>query len=186
MKKVARTGFVILSGLFFISFFTSCEKIKSLADVKFDTELGGDIHVMISKDMQKSATVDTYPFSESVKVDLRDNEDIDKYFDKLKNFDVQSVTLTVKGVTGGPVTLLNGSLTIGAASSSALWLVKNVALESGNTITLDNNTGQWDIVNEILDSKKNFTIAVEGTTDKDNVSFTLYVGIKVSVTANPL
>ncbi len=182
-KSLAVFFMLILTGLTF----QSCEKIKSLADVKFNAELAGDLNITISQGAQKSAVLsDTYNFSKSVEVNLRSDPEIDKYFDKLKSFDVQSVTCTANSVYGGPVNITNATLVIQSETTSATWYVKNFTLENGASLTLDNNNNQWDNVNTILNNKENFTISVEGTTDKDNVSFTLHVVIKTRVTANPL
>ena len=182
-KSLAVFFMVILAGLAF----QSCSKIESLTNVKFNADLTGDLNVTISNGAQKSAVLsDTYSFSESVDVNLRSDPQIDKYFDKLKSFDVQSVTCTVNSVYGGPVNITNATLVIKSEAISATWYVKNFKLENGASLTLDNNNNQWDNVNTILNKKENFTISIKGTTDKDNVSFTLHVVIKTKVTANPL
>ncbi|MCD6200828.1 MAG: hypothetical protein J7K46_03370 [Bacteroidales bacterium] len=186
MKTISKTCMILMGTLLLGVTLSSCEKIKSLADVKFNSELGTDLNVTIGSGTEKSVQVEGYTFSESADVSLHDDQDIDKYFDKLKGFDVQEVTGTVKSVIRGPVTISNGKLSIGSGSSVATWLIKNFQVETNATLTLDNNGGQWDIVNGILNDKKDFTVTVEGKTDKDNVSFTLHVVVKVKVTANPL
>lgn len=184
MKTFAKT-FILL---FFIgATFTSCEKAKSLLDVKFDSELSGDLNVTVPAEGLKSAALGAGDsFSKSVTIDPKSDADIEKYFDKLKSFDVQEVTGTVKSVTGGPVKILSGTISVTSGSTVASWSVTNFNVTNGATIVLDNSGGQWDKVNKILDEKKSFTASIEGTSDKGGVSFTIRVTIKVKVTANPL
>lgn len=70
--------------------------------------------------------------------------------------------------------------------ASAVWEFENVELNQGTVLTLDNSSGQFDNMQAILDSTNIFTAEVSGTTDKDDVTFTLKVTIKTTVTANPL
>ncbi len=186
MKTLSKTCMILMVTLLLGATLSSCEKIKSLADVKFNSELGTDLNVTVGSGTEKSTQIAGYTFSESADVNLHDDQNIDKYFDKLKGFEVQEVTGTVKSVISGPVTITNGKLSIVSGASTATWLIKNFQVQTNATLTLNNNGGQWDIVNGFLNDKKDFTVTVEGTTDKDNVSFTLHVLVKVKVTANPL
>jgi hypothetical protein len=176
-------GVVMLTGIISLA---SCDKIESLADVHFDTNLVADLNVAISGESKKSTATESYYFNESVSVDPRQDPDIDKYFDKLKGYKVNKVTGTIKSVNGGPVTILNGNLTIMSGDISATWEVKDFVVKQGATLTLGNENGQWDDLQKVLDEKKAFTVTVEGATDKGGVVFLLSVDIDVTVTANPL
>ncbi len=179
MKTFAKT-FILL---FFISAtFSSCEKIKSLVDVKFDSEFYTDV------------TVDILPgitnFNESATINPRDDSDYDKYYDKLKKFDIKEITGTIKSVNqemgAEPVTIKTGKISFKSGTIEASWAISNFLVEVGNSVVLDNSGGQWDKINDILDAKKEFTARVEGNTDKGDVTFVVHLVIKAEVTANPL
>ena len=179
--------FVVMLVLLGLSF-SSCEEVESLTDVKFNATFGGDIRIVIEDCGQVGeGRVDDLgcSFSGSIPVNLRSDPDVDKYYSDLKDFDILGVTGEVKSVSGGPV-IINGTLSISAGQMKASWIIDNFTVESGARITLDNANGQWDTVNKILDSKKDFTISIDGKSDKGNVSFVIYVEIRTKVTANPL
>jgi hypothetical protein len=185
MKKFTTVllGTIMLAGLVL---FPGCEKIKSLADVHFDTDLIADLNILIPGESKKSLSAENYSFSESVTVDPREDPDIDKYFDKLKGYDVQEVTATVKSISGGPVTIITGTLTVTSSDGKASWSVSEFVVQQGASLTFGNEEGQWDTINKILNGKKKFTVSITGVADKPGVSFLLSVDISVKVTANPL
>lgn len=182
MRTIVKTiTLFILAG----AVLSGCEKIKSLVDVKFNTDLSADLGVTIPSYNMKAAVLEGFEFSESATIDIRSDSEIDKYFDKLKSFDVQELTGTVKSVSK-PVTIISGTLSITSGSTVASWSVSDFDVVVGSQIVLDNGDGQWDKVNKILDAKKEFTVKIVGLTDTDDVTFVIEVVIKVKVTANPL
>jgi len=176
-------GLVILTGIFSLA---SCDKIESLADVHFDTNLIADLNVAVSGESKKSTVTESYYFNESVSVDPKDDPDIEEYFDKLKGYKVNDVTGTIKSVTGGPVTITNATLRISSGDISASWDIPEFVVEKGASLTLGNDEGQWDDLQKVLNEKKLFTVSVEGHADKGGVVFLLSVDMAVTVTANPL
>ena len=182
MKTFAKT-FILL---FLIgTTFSACEKVKSLADVKFDSQLSADIDITVPAEGLKSASTAGYNFSGQATIDPRSDSEIDKYFDKLKSFDIKEMKGTFKNVSD-PVKIMTGTVSVSSGSTVASWPIADYEVANGNSIVLDNADGQWDKVNKILDGKNSFTAKIEGTTDKAGVSFTITVLIKVEVTANPL
>ncbi|MCU0460365.1 MAG: hypothetical protein MUE37_14920 [Bacteroidales bacterium] len=79
-----------------------CEWIKNLGNVDFDTDL--ILSVLISSDMKKGASAATevadISFTGSAVLSLVDNEDIEPYIEKLKEIDLESVEVTIPGLTG--------------------------------------------------------------------------------------
>ncbi len=188
MKAIFGTQiFAMVLFLFGVSF-SSCEKIESIADVKFDASFVGDFLITIQDCEyigEGRIAGDGCSFSETIYITLRSDPDIDKYYSNLKDFDVLEVTGKVTSITGGPV-IINGTLSISAGTTTASWIIENFKMESGAVFTLDNSNGQWDKLNKILDGKRDFSISIDGTADKENVSFVLRVTVKTRVTANPL
>ena len=177
------SGLILLTGLFFLG---GCDKIESLTDVKFNASMDANIGVVIPANTDKAVPAGGYEFSESAVVDPREDPDIDKYFDKLKGFEVQEVTGTIGKVLGGPVAIDGATLTISTDNQSVTWNIRHLQLQEGETVTFGNDNGEWDKVNKILNEKKKFTVTLAGTSDKNGISFTVKITIKVKVTANPL
>ncbi len=165
--------------------FSSCDEIESLADINFTSQLSADLNVDIPAQEFKSAEMAAISFSEQTTIDPQADSNIEKYFDNLKSFDVQNVTGTVKSVSA-PVKILSGTISVIGGSRTASWTITNFDVVNGASVTLDNSAGQWDTINKILDNKQTFTARIEGTVDRDDVSFTISILIKIKVVANPL
>ncbi len=183
MKTFLKTLIILLIGVSF----SSCDDVESLADIKFNSNLGADLNVVVPAVTAMKATIKTggISFSEEETIDPLSDSQIKKYLDKLKSFDVQEITGTVKRVSK-PVTIESGIITISQGSKSASWSVSNFNVVNGAQIILDSGEGQWGTVNQILKSKSKFTAKITGTVDNSDVSFTIYILIKVKVVANPL
>jgi hypothetical protein len=166
--------------------FSSCDDVESLADIKFNSKLSADMDVVVPNAVSfKTTQVATVSFSGEEMIDPLSDSNIKKYIDKLKSFDVQEITGTVKRVSK-PVTIESGTITISQGSTSASWNISNFNVVSGAKITLDSAEGQWATVNKILKSKGKFTAKIMGTVDRDDVNFTISVLIDVKIVANPL
>jgi hypothetical protein len=185
MKKITGTlaSMVLIVGM---AFFTSCDKLESLADVKFEANMSTDLNVVVPMAPDKSASLTGYQFSESATIDPREDPDIDEYFDKLKRFDVLEVTATVKSVSADPVMISDAEITITSGTETASWPIDLFRITPGRSLSLTNDDGQWDKVNNILNEKKEFTAKINGYSDQEEITFTIEVYIKVQVTANPL
>ncbi|MCD6544280.1 MAG: hypothetical protein J7K34_07200 [Flavobacteriaceae bacterium] len=183
MKTFLKILIILLIGVSF----SSCDDIESLADFDFNSNLGADLNVVVPATGAMKATVKIggISFSEEEIIDPLADSQIKKYLDNLKSFDVQEITGTVKRVSK-PVTIVSGNITISQGSKSASWSVTNFDVVNGAKIILDSGEGQWATVNQILKSKGKFTAKIVGTVDNSDVSFTIYILIKVKVVANPL
>ena len=183
MKTFLKILIILLIGVSF----SSCDDIESLADFDFNSNLGADLNVVVPATGAMKATVKIggISFSEEEIIDPLADSQIKKYLDNLKSFDVQEITGTVKRVSK-PVTIVSGNITISQGSKSTSWSVTNFDVVNGAKIILDSGEGQWATVNQILKSKGKFTAKIVGTVDNSDVSFTIYILIKVKVVANPL
>ncbi len=162
---------------------TGCEKIKSLLDVKFDATYTVDINVTVPASGSIEAVQNS--FEGSATIDPTSNPDVSKYLNLIKSWHVTNLTRTFKNVSKEAV-LENGTITFSSTADSASWNLTNVAIQNDGTFTLNNTAGQWTELNNILSAKKPFTVAISGTTDKNDFTFTLSVKIQSTVTANPL
>ncbi len=183
MKTILKTLVIFL----FIGIpFSSCDSIESLTDVDFNSQLSADLNVVVPQAVSyKYTQTGGVNFSEEETIDPLSDSNIKKYLDKLKSFDVQEITGTVKRVSK-PVTIETGTITISQGSQVASWSISNFDVVSGAQIILDSGEGQWNTVNQILKTKNKFTAKIMGTVDNYDVSFTINVLIKVKVVANPL
>jgi hypothetical protein len=166
--------FLILTGIVF----TSCNKVKELADVTFNTSYDANLNVVVPATRNVS-------FETEATIDPTADEEVQTYLDNIKSFEVQSMTATITSISKD-VTLVTSDLTVFNSSKTATWHMENLPLSLGASIPLDNANGQWDTVNQIFDDKTAFTVKLVGETDEGDVTFTLKVSITTKITANPL
>lgn len=165
---------------------SSCQKIKSIFDVEFDTTLSGDLDIDIQEPVKKS--VDSYVFESWADVDPLEDDDIAEYQEKIKDFDVKTVLAEVLYINKGGVTFYSGtSFIIKDDLDEISWtLADDWAVEEGTTITLGDIGDIYKSVGNVLSRKKKFKVGAVGTCSETGVSITLRIGIDTKVTANPL
>ena len=100
----------------------SCEKLKSVADVEFDTAMSTDLDIAVEQAVK--STLDGFSYSAEAAIDPTSDPEVKKYADKIKKYEVTSLTVTVTGVSESGVTLGQGTwFMISDASSSAKWIL---------------------------------------------------------------
>ncbi len=160
--------------------FTGCEKVKDIADVKFNANYTTDLNINVTPGRDINGT-----FSESATINPTSDEQVEQYLDLIKSWEVTGLTGEFLN-TSQDFTLVNTEFTISSEDKSAVWQFSDIAVTDGTALTLDNANGQWDTVNQILAEKQTFTVTFSGETDTDEVSFTMRITIQTEVTANPL
>jgi hypothetical protein len=177
MKTMTKL-FVLLAAVILLS--PGCEKAKDLLDVKFDADFKSDLNIDVPAGA-RSAT-----FSESATIDPQSNTDFAEYGSKIKEIEIKEVKATILAINKS-VVLESADLSVTSGDMTpANWSFSNETLTVGKELTLDNNNGQWDNVQAILNTQNAFTTAISGTVSEDDVQFTIQIEIKTSVTANPL
>lgn len=180
MKNLLKiVGIVFLASLILVS----CKKVKSLADVTFDSTFTADLDCVVPP---TSARDIDGTFSTSAVIDPASDPDVAEYLDNIVGYEILSITATVTSVSVDNANLLSGTATVFNNSSNASWQLSNVPLTVGSNIPLGNENGQWNTVDQILMSGQEFTVSLSGETDEDDFTFTLQVAIETEVTANPL
>lgn len=174
MKK--RT--IAVSFLSLVLILSSCQKIKDVLTVKVDAKFTVNLPVTTSPSPLKS-TMEA--FSSTDTFDPLNDEQLAKYKDRIKGFDLTDMTGTISELSAD-VTLNNAKLLVSTASNSTEWNFTNLLLTNGTIITFDNTAGQWDKINDILGEQKVITVTFSGDASQTNVTFTLEVqfGTKVS------
>ena len=169
----------LFAGIFLTALvFSGCNKVEEALDVTFDANYKTNLNVEVGPG--RSVT-----FYEKEEIDPASDPDVNKYWNKIKDFEVREITGTIIDISKN-VTLETGTLSIYNNNRRAQWTFNNIPLTVGTSLTLDNAGGNWSTVSRILKDKQTFTVEVEGAVSDGDVKFTVLVTIKTKVTANPL
>jgi hypothetical protein len=182
-----KTTLKVIALLILAGSFVSCENIKSLADVDFDTTVQTNLNLASDGGTTKSSLVD-YSFSGSATLNPTNDPEVQKYIDKIKDYAVKSITLTVTSVSEPGVKILKDSyFKIHDTGDEVTWtLDADFDVEIGNSYTLSNTTGDYATVQKILRKNSTSTVSGEGYTNIGDVTITLDTKIEATITANPL
>jgi hypothetical protein len=180
MKNVFKlASIILLTSLVFVS----CNKVKSLADVTFDTTFTADLDCVVPP---ASAREIDGTFSSSAVINPASDPDVAQYLDNIIGYDILSMTGTITSISADNVTLSSSTASVYNASNNASWQFTDVPLTVGATLNFGNENGQWSTVDQILMTGQEFTVSLEGETNEDDVTFTVQLAIETQVTANPL
>ncbi|MBK9291763.1 MAG: hypothetical protein IPM52_09080 [Bacteroidetes bacterium] len=173
---------LIFLALTSVGFFSSCEKLKSLADVEFDADYETELNV----DIQPTFKSGVGTFNQTITIDPLTNADFQKYKDKIKNISISSAEITITQLDPSPI-VISGTLTASAPNlPSASWSLNNETLTVNKVITLDNNNQQFDKLKDIFNTKNPFDVNVQGQASVPQGTFKCKVKFKTKVKANPL
>ncbi len=172
---------VILTGVVF----AGCSKIKSLADLTFHPSFPVDIQITIPPATSIKAAQTSYTFNDSVTIDPTSDTLVAKYESYIKSWQVDSVTAIFTDVSK-PVNLTNVSLQVNTGTETFGWQASSISIQEGTNLVLDNAQGQLDKLGQVLNGKQLFTVTLSGTSDENDVHFTLSVMINTTMVANPL
>jgi hypothetical protein len=178
MKKL----FIIVSVMMLTSIvFTSCDKVKDLNTVDFDTTFSGDLDCSTAG-VKSNPLVPT--FGGSAVIEPTSDPNVNLYLNKIQKYDIQAVKATITSMSQENVTVTTAYLLIKNFQYQAQWDFQNELLTTGKIITLGNENGQWDTVSDILKDGQEFTILITGEADFSGVTVTVKVDIETKVTAN--
>lgn len=167
-----------------VAFLSSCEKLKSLADVEFDANFESELNVPIQPTSLKSTQGS---FNKTETIDPLSNAEFQKYQNKIKNINVTQAEITI--LEPNPSSIVVSSATLSAMMTNmptASWSISNETLTDGKKIILDNNQQQFDKLRAIINEKKPFDVNLQGVANVDQGSFKVKVKFKTRVKANPL
>jgi len=176
IKNIALVMLVITIAL------SGCKKIEEALDVKFESTF----QTLLNIDVPEGSKSINGSFNESATIDPGAVDDnMEQYLNLIKEINILELSGLVIS-TSKDVNVSNLIITVASASKSAQWTFANIAVTQGATIALDNTGGQWDTIDNILTDLEVFTVTASGTTDEDDVQFTIQVTIRAEITANPL
>lgn len=166
---------------------SSCQKIKSLFDVEFDTTLTGDLNIDIPESAKKSTNF--VDFEASALMNPLSDDDIDEYSENITNFDVKTVLGEVTFVSDDDIVFKSGtSFYVTDNSSKVTWTIdSDWPISVGTKLTLgDIGSNIYEEVGKILKKLKPFTVGIDGECSRDGISVDVDFIIEVTVVANPL
>jgi hypothetical protein len=179
MKKLILT----LSAIFIsMVLFVGCDKVDDLNTVKFDASFTGDVTCNTAGGLKSS--LNNPVFAGSAVIEPTSDPNVNIYLSNIKSYDIQSVKATITSMSQENVTLIAADLDIYNFQHMAKWSFQNELLTTGKTLTFGNETGQWDIVGDILKDGQEFTVQLIGEADFSGVTFTVKVEIETKVEAN--
>ena len=180
MKNLTKLFLVLLmSGVVF----TSCEEVSELTDVKFPADYEAEIDVTVTPTSSDKLIGGTFSASETI--DPVSDPDYEKYLDKIKGVKITEFTALVLSVDPN-ITLSSTLISVSNNNHEALWEFIELPIVAGTEVILDNDSGQWDSIEQILMEKEPFTVSISGQADKENAEFVVLFTFKSEVTANPL
>jgi|GEM_PF-1106239 len=173
--------------------FSSCEKLKGLADVKFDVTLTGDIDISV-EDVVKKSSMAPFDFEAYGYIDPYENDDIWEYEEEIKNFEVNDVVAKVIAVVddqGNPldnVTFLQGTyVKVSDSMAEITWTFPmDFPVEVEYEVTLQDIEGSWKLIEGMLGRFSFIDIEMVGQCNTNNVYIIIQLGVTAKVTANPL
>ena len=180
MKKLKNQIPIIILVILTLS---GCNKLEELFDVTFNAEYSVDLNAIVppSNDLKQSQG----NFSASDTINPNSNTDFQAYAEKIKDIEITSISAKVISISK-QVTIEMANVSISSGTLNTSWNFSNEVITAGKVLTFDNESGQWNKVQDIIESLETFTVFIDGTTDVDDVEFTLEVTIKTKITANPL
>lgn len=188
MKRKLFTGVILLS--FVTLTFMSCEKIKDLTDVPIETTLSADIPVTSASATEsslKSGSVMTYSFEGSAVIDPTSDEDIEKYWSKIRSWEVKKFNGIVRTISQA-ATLIQGDLTVKDDETKETLFTKkveNISLSNGSDV-MEVVGGDWKKVIDAFDAGHSVEVSIKGDVNRPGVVIVFTLGFDVIVVANPL
>lgn len=153
---------------------------KDLLDVTFDANYKVDLPVAVT-----AAKGETYSFSVSDSIKPGSDAEVAKYLDRIKSWEMTGIDGKFKDLSEN-FKLISGTLKVSAGTESAEWTFANIDVVEAYNMVLNNDNGQFDYINNLLSSKKDFKVELSGVTDKKDINYNVELNLKTQVTANPL
>ncbi|MDX2432041.1 MAG: hypothetical protein QNK35_13980 [Bacteroides sp.] len=158
-----------------------------MLNVDFDTTMSGVLNIDVEEDMAKSAAEGTH-FTGTVTLDPQEDEEVEKYADKIVAVGVGNITATVITVSKSDVIVMKGSeviVTSKGKTDAKYILPDEWSIVVGNSFQLENQDGFYGEVDAILKDVNPFTIDMDGYSSVSGVTIGLKFSIDATVTGSP-
>lgn len=154
---------------------------KDLLDVTFDADYTVDTPIAVGSSKIANGT-----WSSKDTIDLASNAEVAKYLDRIKDWNMKGYEIQFKGLTE-TFKLISGHITIEDLQGHfAEFNLSNLDITEDFKVTIVNDNGQFEQIQDMLKLKSKIIITTNGETDKQNIAFDLASLLKTQVTANPL
>ncbi len=168
--------------------FNSCESIKGVFDVEFESTFSGDLDIDIPGSALKA--VAGIPFEASANINPREIDDVEKYHNKIEQVRVDEIKPYVETVEGGGtedvVFLAGTTFKVKNNDHNVEWsLAEDWTITPGTGLRINND----DIKNEVakvLTSMQEFSVGIKGECNQSGVYILIRVDLETTITANPL
>jgi hypothetical protein len=171
--------------LFLIPLFAGCNLLEDATKITISTELNADIPVVAAlsgtKSMDLTANANAVSFSKTQDLTLASNADIEPYLSKIKEINLNSLLVTVSGLTGSQV-INTVSLTVAGVGN--IFTQNNITM-TNNSFTPEISAGTFDLVAAKLSNDLQITLTVSGTTS-EAMTFTISLSFESDVIATVL
>jgi hypothetical protein len=147
----------ILLSLTLIIALTGCELIKDKATIPISTQLKADVPLVIVTPGTKS--VNAIVFNKSQTLSLADNSDIKPYLEKIKEIDLNSLVVTVTGLTGDKSI---STVSLDVTGVGNVFTQTNITA-TNNSFTPTISAGVLDSVAAKLTTDKQITLTLSGS-----------------------
>jgi rRNA maturation endonuclease Nob1 len=180
---------VILLSLVSLTFM-SCEEILDLTDIPIETTLGTDVQATSAQaagSSLKSSSEAVYAFEGTAVIDPTDDAEVEKYWEKIRNWEVQKIHNSIRTISMA-ATMLQGELIVTDKETEAVLFTKevqNVSLSGGAEI-MNIVDADYKKIISALEAKHSLVVTIRGNLDKPGVMMVFTLGFDVKIIANPL
>ncbi len=173
MKKL-----ILLFAVAIMMVASSCDLGNALS-VKVDADFNIDVPVEVNGPDMKTGP---YAFDATKTIDLSKEAALVDYLDNVKSITLKTLTTTITGLSKD-VTLLTATLSITDGTNTASWTFTNKALKNNETLTVGNDSGQYDKISTMLSALGTVTVTFNGNSDVNDVIFTLSNALQTQIAA---
>jgi hypothetical protein len=161
-----------------IALFAGCDKIKDEATVPISTKLKADIPVVVTSGAKSAVEINALAFTKTYDLKLADNTDIAPYLSKIKEINLNSLVVTVTGLTAGQTI---NSVSLEVTGVGNIFTQTNITM-SNNSFTPVIASGTLTSVAAKLTSDKKITLVVTGNASGP-MSFTVTLNFDTKIIA---
>lgn len=164
--------------------FSGCDKIKDAATITIPTNLTTNISVVVPiagamKSFDLVATDNSFLFSKTDSLVLTGNDDLALYLDKVKAIDLNTVVVTISGLSAGQTI---NSIKLNVNGVGDIFAQTNITSSTNNSFTLMIDSVVLNQVAAQLTDKRKITLTVSGSAS-GAISFTVGLNIGANVIA---
>ena len=168
-----------------IPLLAGCDLLKDAATVTISTELKADIPVIVAgsgaKSGDQTGAVNAIVFTKSQDLILSSNADIEPYLDKIKEVNLNSLVVTITGLSAGQTI---NSVALDVAGVGNIFTQTNITM-TNNSFTPTIVAATLDQVGAKLFSDKKITLTLSGNASGP-MTFTVGLNFDTDIIANVL